>query len=320
MIRQEPFGRLYQRDLDYLRLARFDASDRLLFSVIHVRAGAGVLAVNDRITTLADWTGLSARKVQASLASLARRGVISRERRAIAGGAKGHAWRWTTGVRPYEEWPTEPLLTVIATAMRSAMWSLLQGKRAQGVRALAEEAERKRRQESTEEDAQNEGRGRTTTRHNPERPPDLLQERNDLHVSADAKDAGIHLARRLGKYWVSDREDAGLERFTDLTAARWIAERVPLALEAGCSETDITVALEDWARKDFADPRNLVAWATAERDDRLRTEREIARSREWAAQRDREQAELARKQTEPGYQEEVAAILAKTRAALGRAS
>ena len=115
--RAEPFGQLQQRELEYMRLLGFDASDRLLFAVLKVRYDARLRAVADRISTLSDWTGLSERKVQYSLRSLADRNLIARERHRVTGGPQGYVWSWTTTVRAYEDWPSEPLTKLASSAI-----------------------------------------------------------------------------------------------------------------------------------------------------------------------------------------------------------
>lgn len=307
-----PFGRVEQRELEYMRLLRFEPLNRLLFAVLRVRYDARTGTVSDRISTLADWSGMSERKVQYCLRNLARRGVISRERHRSAGGPVGCAWSWSTTVRPYDDWPVEPLAVLVAASI--AYLSVFHGaeENTHDLRALPA----KRTHHSKGEDAQNARRERTGTRHYQASSPDISQERDASFDECDDEDARSHDPRRLRELWVTLRADAELHRFLDDTALRWLTERVPEAVRAGCSAEDLERAVRRHAEVAFADPRNFLEWAVAERDDRLRSERDRERSCAFVAEREREQVEFERRRAEPGFNDEVGRILANTRARL----
>ena len=303
------FGRVEQRELEYMRLLRFDPLDRLLFAVLRVRYDARSRTVEDRISTLAEWSGLSIRSVERRLASLKRRGIIEREGRRNAGGPKAHGWRWSTSIRPYDDWPTGPMAALVVTW--SAYLSVFYRPAPQAA------SSGKSPPQTMEEPAKNDPRARQTTRHNQESSPDISQERDASLEQRDEEDVPRDDPRRLGKLWVALRADAGLDRFLDDLAVRWLTGHVPDALRAGCSPDDLERAVRRYADVDFADPRKFLEWALAERDDRLRSERDIKRSRAHDAERQRKDAELERQRAEPGYDDRVRQILEDTRSRLG---
>lgn len=79
-------------------------------------------------------------------------------------------------------------------------------------------------------------------------------------------------AKRLANKWRSSREDAGLERFTDPTALKWLRDAIARAFTAGCEQQDIETAIRWHVEEDFADPRQLDRWAIDVRDQRLKEE------------------------------------------------
>lgn len=309
-----PFGWIEQRELDYMDRQNLDPANRWLLVVLKVRYDARIGTVTDTISSLVQWSGLSRRSVQRCLAQLADRGLVVRAKHRGAGGPKGHAWSWSTTVLPFDSWP----------------------KNTPDVRALTAKSTPNR----AEERAKSDGRTRQTTRDNPERPPKNSPER-DATPSVPSEDADADGSRTddgpgisppgtpqevewrnltpaaLGRSWVTYREGEGLTRFTDPKAVSWLEACVPEALAAGCNATDFENALDRWTVVDFADPRNFAKWVIAERDERLHSERDRERSRQFGLQRDREQAELERQRAEPGYQEKIAQILDASRARLG---
>lgn len=284
------FGRLEQCELEYLRLLAFDPLDRLLFAVLKVRYDARKGTVTDRIETLANWTGMSPRRVQYCLNSLAKRGLLIRARHRGVGGPRGHAWSWSSTVLAYADWPTEPFARHLIGLV--AYVATFYPVRPEGAGRASSST--KSTHQTKEEDAQNEGRGRTATRDNQESSLDSSQERDasfDLEDEEARRDRG---SLPLGTRWVLLRGDAGLERFADPTAARWLEAGAVEARRAGCSEDDIERAMRRHSEETFSDTRNFATWAAAERDERLREERDRQRSRLFLEQRGREDAEAQR--------------------------
>jgi hypothetical protein len=210
-----PYGVVEQREAEYMAVVGIDPLQRLLFGVLRVRCGS-VAFVSDRIETLAWWTGLSPRLVQSALAELAQRGLVRRERSKDSGGPRGRAWRWSTTVLPYDEWPAEPLARSIvslatyvavfhkqehAPDARSSQMS------AHGV--TPEEAapharsSPKSTHEATEEHARDDRRGRTATRHNPASYPDVIPD--DVGGQESEADEDLQLLRHVDGF----REDRG---------------------------------------------------------------------------------------------------------------
>ncbi|MHB8648119.1 MAG: hypothetical protein ACYDAR_20245 [Thermomicrobiales bacterium] len=250
------FGRVEQRELEYLRLLRVDPLDRLIFAVLRVRYDARRGAVMDKIGTLADWSGMSERKVQACLQSLVRRGIITRLRRPAGGGQPGHAWSWSTTVCPYEGWPWEPL-AVLVVASVAYISVFLNAQNTHDERALRA----KKTHRTTEEDAQN-GRGaRTATRHNQESYPETYQDVTSVASLTDAED---------------DEEEgvgADVERALNvLRRAQWYPfdgarDRIILATATASGHTDLVEDIRRWVERGNGDEPNhprsaLVGWLT----------------------------------------------------------
>jgi hypothetical protein len=310
-----PFGALAQRESEYLSLAGVDARYRELLRTIRMRLDGRTQACTDTVSSLAWWSGMSERSVQSGIKSLAERlGLICRERHPIRGGARGQTWTWTTTPLRYEDWPTDPLWRCIAATVEYVRVFYPVDEDAKSACSSPMST-----QKAMDEHAKSARSARKTTRHSPERPPKVSPERDALTVAlardagTDEEDAGRDLARSLGNYWVADREGTGLERFRDATAVSWLRERVPIALQAGCTETDLELAEERWAQIPFADPRNFLTWAIAERDDRLQRDRDRERAHEREEQRRRDDATFELERSLPGYEGRLAAVKAQFR-------
>src|SRR5437867_7027171 len=78
--KREPFARLEQRELAYLRAVGCSASEVLLLVVLRVRVNGRTGVVGDRVVSLTSWSGLGRTAVKAALASLQRRRLIAREK------------------------------------------------------------------------------------------------------------------------------------------------------------------------------------------------------------------------------------------------
>lgn len=288
-VERPSFGRVEQRELEYMRLLRFNPLDRLLFAVLKVRYDARSGTVTDRIATLAKWAGLSERRVQASLRSLAESGVVIRAKHPGAGGPRGHAWSWSTTVRHYSDWPAEPLERLIAVTISY----LRTFHRAVEEHASPALSPGKSTHQRVEEHAPARGRGRTATRDNPASSLDTSQERDALFEECEEDERADDRSSPLGTRWIILRGDAGL-RFADPTAARWLEAGAAQALRNGCTDEDIEGALLRHSEEAFADTRNFAKWAAAERDERLRDARDRERSRLFLEQREREEADARR--------------------------
>ena len=167
-----PFGRLEQRELEYMSLCDFAPLDRLLCVVLRARVDGRTKKVHDRIDTLARWSGMSTRSVQRSLGSLEQRGTIARHRHRISGGARGQAFTWSTTLVPYEGWPTAPLeCLVIGMSVYLRVFHQL------GERATGASPSGKNMPKPTEEPARIAGRTRLATRDSPESYPETSPER-----------------------------------------------------------------------------------------------------------------------------------------------
>lgn len=110
-----PFGRIYQREWDYLARANVPALSRHIYATLVVRAGAS-RAVPDGIASLVKWSGLKDRKVRACLRDLQKRGLIRRERSPRREGRGSFTSR--TELVPFDKWPR-----VLDQAAPNAEWS-----------------------------------------------------------------------------------------------------------------------------------------------------------------------------------------------------
>lgn len=144
-----------------MRLTNVAAIDRWIFVVLRVRQDGRTGTVPDRIDTLAEWAGVSGRRVQQALSALTQHGLLRRQRHASPGGERGHAWDWTTTPLPYDSWPIEPIAHLIVSI--ACFISVFY--REEGARNAPSKG--KNAQEPAQEDAEAAIRARTTTSDNP---------------------------------------------------------------------------------------------------------------------------------------------------------
>jgi hypothetical protein len=307
---EPPFGIIEQRGLEYMKLVRLDPLHRHLYTYLLVRADKGTGELRDRIDTLADWSGMSARKVQEGLAMLGKYGLIRRSKRQDPGGGRGHAWVWKTTVMPHASWSPEPLQRIIATFVAYVCTFYPPTEE----RAHGASSPTKNTRGMAEERAQVERRARTATRDNPDTYPEVHPESHALR--SDDAAALTNVVVRLAKSWVAGRHAGSLERFTDSVAVRWLREAAMRALEAGCDETDLSAALRQHVTEEFADPRQFDRWALAARDDRLLETAKRRRAEERLCREREHDERVLAERAEPGYAGRAAAIIAETRAIL----
>lgn len=295
------FGRLEVRELEYLMLTQVPDLDRLLFAVLKVRYDTRSGAVADRIDTLARWSGMSYRAVQRSLNSLKARGVITRSTHGLAGGSRRQTVTWRTAIVPYEEWPATPLEQIVVSLDAHRALLMRKGHATQAHPTTLDTPR------TIDGHARNARRSRLATRNIPASYPESFPER-DGSLEED-EDEGTSGARDLGTRWVTSRLKAGLHRFTDGVALRWLNDRAAEATEAGATDSDLERAFRDHVDAVFADTREFGTWALQVRDARLDNERQLEFSRAMLAQREAEDREHQARLADPDEQARIREII-----------
>lgn len=306
-----PFGLLTQPESEYLSLGRVDTRYRELLRTIRMRVDGRTQKCHDTVPRLAWWSGLGERQTQYGLKTLSKLGLIAREGRRTVGGSRGTAWAWTTKSVPYTEWPSAPLERLILSinAYIQTFWPRQED-------APPAPSSAKRVHRLKEEDAQNEGRRRRTTRDKSrEVPRRLLQERLTRLRAGTDDDCGDAVGGRVIR-WVERRGAARL-RFADDLAGRWLAAAITRALSSGSTPADVDRAIALHIEEPFADPRELPLWVAEVEEARLNAEQLKARARELLAEREREDAAIRSEREAPGYVERMGAAIAEGRGLLG---
>ena len=311
------YGRLEQRELEYMKLVGTPALDRLLFAVLKVRYDARRGAVADRINTLAEWTGMGGRAVQRGLDRLQRAGLIERKRRGVSGGTRGSATvTWTTDVRPHEAWPTGPLEQLITgrTIALDAYRSVFLCNGHAPPASPSPEACVTDTPGGDEGHACSDRRTRLATRDNQASSQEISQERG--HALPVRKDEGTdaEYLEGLAERWKRDRLAAGYDRFVDRRALTVLRHLAGELLAAGAERRDLERAIGLKVAAKWADTRELGEWVAEAGTAREDAEKAARRNREFFERQDREDREraerIAKEQADPGYKSRIAAMKA----------
>lgn len=282
-VASRPHARLDDDEDGYLRVAAVPPLDCFLLVRLRLRTDRRTGRVHDRLETLARQSGMSQRQVTTALKRLKALGLINRAPERTRGGPQGHAWTWTTAVRPFESWSAEPLLRRIA-AIDAYVRVFYGREQAAGAPSSGKESTQRVRplpakssHAASEELAQNDGRARTSLRDNSTYgPPGISPERESTVAT-------------LVDRWRQLREAHGnpQHRFTDRRGIAALVRAIHSALDAGAPVADLRAAIEANATLKWADPGDLGAWVAAAAQERTARE-DLGRRRRDALQAERE--------------------------------